>query len=152
MFRVMRKTEREMDRDEAEILLKVCEYGVLSTIGDNGFPYGAPFNFYYSNDNIYIRTTDGYKIDNIQNNDKVSFCVVGEAKELTTEISTYYESVIVFGRAKVIVDEEAESAITSIKGKYNINGKDLKIKDNEDVVVIKIEIEYETGKLRKGYK
>lgn len=152
MFRVMRKIEREIGKDEAEILLKTCDYGVLSTIGDNGFPYGAPFNFYYSNENIYILTTEGYKVDNILGNDKVSFCIVAEAKEISTEVSTYYESVIVFGRAKVITDAEAESAIASIKRKYNINGKVSKIKDKDDVVVLKIQIEFETGKLRRGYK
>lgn len=43
----MRRKERLADLQTAERILENAEYGVLSTVGSDGFPYGVPLNFAY---------------------------------------------------------------------------------------------------------
>ncbi len=47
MFKEMRRIDRKLDDQEAYKLLEEAQYGVLSTIGENGFPYGVPLNYAY---------------------------------------------------------------------------------------------------------
>lgn len=148
MFKEMRKIDRIIDKDEMKIILKSGEYGILSTINKNGFPYGVPVNYVYNNENIYISTTLGNKIENIEENNKVSFCIINVAQELSDDYSTYYESVIVYGFANIIKGVERDRAISLISSKYSNFRLD---RDNDDLIIIKIKIEQETGKLRKQY-
>ena len=73
MFREMRRKDREISiNDSREILTKAC-YGVLSTISENGYPYGVPVNYVFYNGYIYFHSAkEVHKIDNIKNNSKVS--------------------------------------------------------------------------------
>ncbi|MCP4630772.1 MAG: hypothetical protein GY850_45770 [bacterium] len=41
----MRRKDKEIGTDETIKLLTECEYGVLSTVGDDGQPYGVPLNY-----------------------------------------------------------------------------------------------------------
>ena len=78
MFRPMRRIKQQLSKEECINILKNEVRGVLSVIGDNGYPYGVPINFYYSSDEnkIYFHgAREGHKIDSIKNYDKVSFCV-----------------------------------------------------------------------------
>lgn len=146
MFREMNKLDRKIDIDEMTIILKSGEYGILSTINKNGFPYGVPVNYIYNNHCIYISTIDGNKVDNVKFNNKVSFCIVEKAPELSDEYSTYYESVIIYGYARVIDGEEREKALALISNKYANKRME---KEKENAIVLKINVEHETGKLRK---
>ncbi len=40
MFKELRRKDRMMDNESAIELLRSSEYGVLSTMGENGYPYG----------------------------------------------------------------------------------------------------------------
>lgn len=52
MFKQMRRKEREIENIEAEEILKNGEYGVLSTVGENGYSYGVPLSYVYLNNSI----------------------------------------------------------------------------------------------------
>ena len=41
----MRRKDRETTEERAYEILKNGEYGILSTIGEDGYPYGVPVNF-----------------------------------------------------------------------------------------------------------
>ncbi|GAA0178813.1 hypothetical protein SH2C18_18010 [Clostridium sediminicola] len=98
MFLEMRRKEKQISLAESQEILKKGEYGVLSTISLNGYPYGTPLNYVYSDGCIYFHSAeDGQKIQNINHNCKVSFSVVGDVKLVPEKFSTKYESVIVFG-------------------------------------------------------
>lgn len=97
----MRRKDREMPNKEALEVLAKCEYGVLSTIGEDGYPYGIPVNYAYDGEKIYFHCAkdSGHKQENLAYCSKVSFCAVcnnAVESELFTE---KFESVIVFGTA-----------------------------------------------------
>lgn len=154
MFKEMRRKDREIELNEIVEILKRCEYGILSTIGENGYPYGVPVNYVYMDKAIYFHcAVQGQKLDNLRNNNKVSFCVVGETRVLPEQFSTKYESIIVFGKANEIYDNEKNAALLEIINKYSKEyvekGKQYIKNANENVKVIKINIEHISGKARK---
>lgn len=154
MFKEMRRKDREIELNEIVEILKRCEYGILSTIGENGYPYGVPVNYVYMDKAIYFHcAVEGQKLDNLRNNNKVSFCVVGETCVLPEQFSTKYESIIVFGKANDIYDNEKNAALLEIINKYSKEyvekGKQYIKNANENVKVIKINIEHISGKARK---
>ena len=58
-------------------LMKNAKRGVLSLIGEDGYPYGLPINQWYCEEDgkIYFHgAKEGHKIDAIKACDKVSFC------------------------------------------------------------------------------
>ena len=67
MKREMRRKDRLLTEKEAREILSEGEYGVLSTMGENGYPYGVPVNYVYLNDNIYFHCAAdvGPKLENI---------------------------------------------------------------------------------------
>lgn len=76
MLKEMRRKEKQLTTEETIATLNKGEYGILSTIGSDGKPYGVPINYVY-HENIYFHgTMTGLKLDNIENNCNVSFCVV----------------------------------------------------------------------------
>ncbi|HQI17206.1 MAG TPA: pyridoxamine 5'-phosphate oxidase family protein, partial [Bacillota bacterium] len=115
MFREMRRQDRKTDNEKAAAILAAGEYGILSTVGDNGYAYGVPLSYAYSNGKIYFHCAlEGHKLDNIRYNNKVSFCVVGATEVLPESFSTKYESVIVFGKASEADDDEKQEAHVAI--------------------------------------
>lgn len=154
MFREMRKKQREITKEESIKVLNSGEYGILATIGENGFPYATPLSYVYYNDAIYFHcAVEGNKLDNITFNEKVSFCVVGKTKVLPEKFSTEYESVIVFGRAFKIEKEEKIEGLRAIAQKYSpgFTKEALEYIERAEgaTCVIKIEIDRITGKARR---
>lgn len=154
MFKGMRKQDRKMSDKHAIDLLKRGEYGILSTVGTEGYPYGVPLNYGYVDNYIYFHCAkDGYKLDNIIKNDKISFCVVGNTEVVPHKFTTKYESVIIFGKT-VNVEEvkEKENGLLGILEKYSKDfikeGKEYINRDIANTKVYKINIEHITGKVR----
>jgi len=150
----MRRKDRTITESEARSLLKKAEYGVLSTVARDGSPYGVPLNFCVIDDCIYFHcAVEGQKIDNIEHNKFVSFCVVGNIKILPDKFSTKYESVIVFGEAEEIFNSEKQIALEGLLRKYSPEFFDKGIKYIEDLRdktrVFKISINKLTGKARR---
>ena len=107
MFRPMRRKKQELSREECVRLLTEEKRGILSVIGDEGYPYAVPINFFYDSetDRIYFHCAkSGHKLDAVLACDKVCFTVMnsGYRKE---DWSYYVSSVIVFGRASLMTDE-----------------------------------------------
>lgn len=151
MFREIRRKNKEASMDESISILKDGEYGMLSTISDNGYPYVVPLNYVYYKESIYFHSaTEGHKIDNMQKNNKVSFCVATDVNLIPNKFSTKYKSVIVFGKGKEVFDEEKEDALLALIEKYSKDfieaGKKYIQNDKHKTKVIKIEIEHITGK------
>ena len=154
MFREIRRKDRKLETIEAVAILKKCHYGVLSTVGENGYAYGVPLSFVYINDSIYFHCAlEGTKLDNIQTNNKVSFCVVGDTMTLPDKFSTNYESVVIFGKAVEVVEAEKNEALLAFIDKYSSqyteSGKEYIKNAGDKAKVIKICIESITGKARR---
>ena len=109
MFREMLRTKQAIDREECIEILKETKRGVLSLIGDDGYPYGVPINHYYDerDGKIYFHGgMRGHRIDALGNSDKVTFCVMDDGVREEGEWFLRFRSVIVFGRAELVTDTE----------------------------------------------
>ncbi len=154
MFKEMRRKDRELAAEEAETILESGEYGVLSTVSEDGYAYGVPLSYTYIDNAIYIHCAkEGQKLNNIIYNNKVSFTVVGKTCVLPDIFSTNYESTIVFGTAKEVFDNEKHKGLLGLIKKYSPDhiqeGEEYIDKASAHTKVIKIEIEHISGKSRR---
>ncbi len=154
MFDEMRRSDRRLSNLETESILSAGEYGVLSTVGEDGYPYGVPVNYIYRNGRIYFHCAalQGKKLKNIQFSDKVCFTVVTQAEVLPRELSTRYESAVIFGRARR-VGEGKQEVLRALCARFAADDSEqieraLKTQA-ESTDVIEITPEYISGKGRK---
>ena len=150
-MREIRRKDKKIGTDEAINLFSECEYGVLSTVDNDGQPYGVPVNYVYKDNCIYFHCAlIGHKIDNIDNNPKVSFSVVGDTKVLPSEFGTEYVSAVAFGVASEVKGTERYNALVWLLEKYSPGyieeGKKYIEKKDKATKVIKIEIQHISGK------
>jgi len=150
----LRRKDRAIPQAEAIAILNKAEYGVLSTISENGEPYGVPLNFCIIDRCIYFHcAVEGQKIDNIKQNSSVSFCAVGNTKILPDKFTTKYESVIVSGEVEEVLDSNKQIALEGLLHKYSPgffdNGTKYVERLREKTRVFKISIDRLTGKARK---
>jgi len=152
MFREIKLKDNALDDKEAIEIIKKGSFGVLSTIGEDGFPYGVPLNYtYFDNCICFHCAQKGHKIENIDFNNKVSFCVVTKSDVLANEFDTDYESAIAFGKATVVNDDsEKKDILLSVLNKYSSEyvkaGNNYMQKYWDETKVVKIKIEYLSGK------
>ncbi len=154
MFREMRRKDKQISAEECNEILNTTEIGILSTICENGYPYGVPLNYVYFNGCVYFHSaTSGQKLDNINLNGKVSFCVTCDVELLSDKFDTNYRSIVLFGNAsEVNEDEKAEALLEFIKkysGAYIEQGKEYINKAKGAAKVYKIDVEHMTGKAQK---
>jgi nitroimidazol reductase NimA-like FMN-containing flavoprotein (pyridoxamine 5'-phosphate oxidase superfamily) len=150
----LRRKDRAITEEEAIALLNKAEYGVLSTVTENGEPYGVPLNFCVIDHCIYFHcAVEGRKIDNIKQNKSVSFCAVGNTEILPEKFGTKYESIIVSGEIEEVFDMNKQIAIEGLLHKYSPEFIDEGIKYieglREKTRVFKITTNKLTGKARK---
>ena len=108
MFREMIRKKRQLPEAECVEILKTQLRGVLSVLGDEGYPYGMPMNHYYCEEDgkIYFHGGQtGHKIDAMKRCDKASFCVYDEGFREDGDWALNIRSVIVFGRIEFITDQ-----------------------------------------------
>ena len=110
MFREMLRKKQQLDQEECIRILKEELRGVLSVLGDDGYPYGMPINHYYCEEDgkIYFHGGKrGHKIDAMRKYSKASFCVYDQGFRREGEWALNIRSVIVFGKIEFIEDREA---------------------------------------------
>ncbi|RXI46454.1 pyridoxamine 5'-phosphate oxidase [Clostridium tetani] len=92
MLREMRKKERSINISEAMEMLNEGQYGVLSVITNEGYPYGVPINYVYMDNCIYFHCAiEGYKLDSfIYRNNKNVFLIVRFIGEVIFATSKKY--------------------------------------------------------------
>ena len=152
MFREMRRNRQQLSREAAENVLKRCTSGVLAVSGDEDYPYAVPLSYFYEDGNLWFHCAKtGHKIDSIRRNEKVSFCVIEQDQIVPEKFTTYFRSVIVFGRARIMEDEEAKIlAVTKLADKYSPHMEAARDKEIADFLsqlcMVEIEIEHITGK------
>ena len=108
MFRPMRRFKQHISEEECIRILKNEKRGVLSMLGENGYPYGIPLNHWYNPEDrkLYFHgAKTGHKIDAIRKSDKVSYCVYDAGYRRDGEWALNVNSVIVFGHISLVTDE-----------------------------------------------
>ncbi len=151
MFREMRRSKQLLSAENTEAVMRRCTNGILACMGDEGYPYAVPLSYVYHNGKIYFHTAkEGHKIDAIISNPKVSFTVVDEDKIISEEYTTYFRSVIVFGKARITENGEHLEAFAALIEKYSadqpIEDKHKKASECAQAYIVAIDIEHMTGK------
>ncbi len=154
MFREMRRFKQQISTDECIRILKEEPRGILSMIGEDGYPYGIPMNHWYceSDGKIYFHCAKtGHKLDAIAKDDRVSYCVYDKGYRKEGEWALNINSVVIFGRIKPVTDPDKTKEIcTGLCKKFT---DDKAFLQNEltnalpRVQCLELTIEHMTGKL-----
>lgn len=120
MFRELRRKRQALSRADCEAVLSRGTSGVLALAGDDGYPYAVPLSYLYEDGKLLFHCArEGHKIDAVARCDKASFCVIDQDQIVPAEYTTYFRSVIAFGRIRVLEDEgEKRAAIEKLAVKY----------------------------------
>ena len=155
MFREMRRKNQLLTDEECIEILNSSTSGTLALLGDNDYPYSVPISYVYNDGKLYFHSAlTGHKIDAINMHSKASFCVIAQDKVVPEKYTTYFRSVIAFGKICVI-DSDAEKlrAIEILAEKYSpqlAEGRKKEIDDNfSRMCMIELDIEHMTGKEAK---
>lgn len=154
MFREMRRKEKMLTNEEMLDIMETAEYGVLSTVGEDGWSYGVPVSFVYKEDKIYFHAAlVGQKLDNILFNNKVSFCVVKDVELLPENFNTKYKSVIAFGEASEVPEDEKSDIYKLVIEKFSKDfmpsGLEYARTDGPKAKVFQIDVQHMTAKGKK---
>jgi uncharacterized protein len=152
MFREMRRFRQAMTAEQCAEALEHGTSGVLAVAGDDGYPYAVPLSYLYLGGKLYFHCAkSGYKLDALRSNAKVCFCVTDKDEVVPEKYTTYYRSVTLFGRARVIADDtEKREYLGKLAAKYSPNDergcREEVEKSLARVCVVEVTVEHMTGK------
>lgn len=120
MFRELRRKKQALSKEETAAVLNRGTSGVLALAGDDDYPYAVPISYVCDGEKLYFHCAkSGHKLDAIRRNPKASFCVIDQDQIVPEEYTTYFRSVIVFGRIRILENEEEKrDAIEKLAVKY----------------------------------
>lgn len=133
MFRQLTRKNKALSADVCIRLLEQEPRGVLSLIGDMGYPYGVPMDHWYNPEDgcLYFHSGPaGHKVDALKACDKASFCVYDRGCREPGDWALNIQSVIVFGRIEIVEDHDKAIALT----------RQLSLKYTQDTAYIEKEI------------
>ena len=156
MFREMVRNKQALSREDCLSLLKTEPRGVLSLIGDGGYPYGVPIDHWYHEEDgcLYFHSgPTGHKIDAIRNCDKASFCVCDKGYREAGDWALKVKSVIVFGKIEIVEDQGKAIELTrALSFKYTSDAAYIQEEIDKygvEVLVFKLVPEHMTGKITR---
>lgn len=156
----VRRQDRLLDDAGQQRLLDEGEYGFLAmNTGAGG--YGIPISFVRAkttagDDRIYFHCApEGRKLDALEKDNRVSFCVVGRTQVIPEKFTTAYESVIVFGKVTTrLTDDERRAALRLLVKKYCPDFIDIGEKYMEASFhrthILRLDIGHRTGKTKRA--
>lgn len=155
MFREMRRAGQKVSDAECKKILTEEKRAAFSVIGDDGYPYTVPINFYYDEkDNcIYFHgAKEGHKTDAIKNCDKVCFTVWNQGFKKDGCWEWNVTSVVVFGKIRIVDNKTVfDDRLRKLTEKYYPNKEEVDSAMSSPaynrVQIFAIEIEHMTGKL-----
>ncbi|CVI72632.1 Pyridoxamine 5'-phosphate oxidase [Clostridiales bacterium CHKCI001] len=153
MFRDMRRKKQCLSVEECVTILKKGTSGVLAVLGEEAYPYAVPISYLYEDEKIYFHSAkSGHKIDAIKQNSKASFCVIDQDHVVPEEYTSYFRSVIVFGKVRIMEDEQEKyRAIERLAMKYAPddsveNRKKAIEREWKPLCMLELTVEHMTGK------
>lgn len=148
----MRRNRQQLSREECECILGRCTSGVLALTGDGDYPYAVPLSYVYADGAIFFHSAvQGHKVDAIKRDCRCSFCVIEQDEIRPAEFTTYFRSVIAFGRIHILEDAaEKVQALRLLGRRYSPNderGLQHEIdKSLDHVLLLCLDIEHLSGK------
>ena len=156
MFRELTRIKQKLSREESTSILQQQPRGVLSLLGDNGYPYGVPIDHWYNeaDGKIYFHSgREGHKVDAIHRCNKASFCVYDEGVREEGDWALHIKSVIVFGRIRIVEDHHQALELTrQLSRKYTLDEAYIQKEIDSyghELLVFCLEPEQITGKITK---
>lgn len=153
MFPAMRRKKQLLSQEETAAVLARGSSGVLALAGEDGYPYAVPLSYVYDGGRLYFHCArSGHKLDAIRRCEKASFCVIDQDQIVPEEYTSYFRSVIAFGRVRILEDEgEKRAAIEKLALKYAPNStvedrKQVIQKEWEPLCMLEMELDHVTGK------
>ena len=153
-FRPMRRIRQEVTKEECIEILTKEKRAALSVIGENGYPYAIPIDFYYeaSEHVIYFHCAkEGHKIDAIQRNNRVCFTTWDTGFQTEDDWAFNVTSVVVFGTAELVEDEQKTvEKIRKLAMKYYPTIEEVESEMKKAInraQLVAIRIDHMTGKL-----
>lgn len=114
----MRRFKQQLTENETLEILRHSTSGVLSLCGDDRMPYGVPLSHVYDDGKLFFHSAlSGHKVDLIRQNDNASFTVIAKDEIHPERYTTYFQSVIAFGKVRIIDDEQEKREILEILGR-----------------------------------
>ena len=176
-FREMRRKRQQLSEEESISIFRKSTAGTLALLGDNDYPYAVPISYVYHEGKLFFHSAlTGHKVDAIRKCDKVavqreqsdacissakreqarpgakaSFCVIEQDDVQPEKYTTFFRSVIAFGRIHIIEDETEKLATARMLGnRYTPNHDEALQKEIENglsrMLAIRLDIEHLTGK------
>lgn len=151
-FREMRRKRQQLSETECIEILEKATSGILALLGDGDYPYAVPISYVYAEGKLFFHSAlKGHKVDAIRNCDKASFCVIDKDEIHGEEYTTYFRSVIAFGRVHILEDDEKRMIAAEMLGnRYNPDDEEALRKEIaksfNHMLVISLDIEHMTGK------
>lgn len=148
----MRRKRQQLSDKESYAILQNATSGTLALLGDGGYPYAVPISYVFSEGKLYFHSAlSGHKVDAIRSCDRASFCVVAQDDVKPAMYTTFFRSVIAFGRIHIVDNEDEKLAAARLLGnRYNPHQDEALQKELENglarMLVIRLDIEHLTGK------
>lgn len=124
-FRPLRRARQALSPAACAEVLRRNTSGVLALAGDAGYPYAVPLSYAYLAEGsafgriLFHSAAAGHKVDAVRRDSRASFCVIDEDRVVPEEFTTYFRSVIVFGRVRILTDDaERRAAIEHLSRRY----------------------------------
>lgn len=151
-FREMRRKRQQLAEEESIAILQKATAGTLALLGDDDYPYAVPISYVYHDRKLYFHSAlAGHKVDAIRKCDRASFCVIDQDAVQPQKYTTFYRSVIAFGRIHIIENAQEKLETARMLGnRYNPNQEEALQKEIENglsrMLMIRFDIEHLTGK------
>lgn len=154
MFRSMRRAKQQLPAQECIAILQQQPRGVLAIHGEDGYPYALPMNHWYEDGKLYFHGAKvGHKIDALQADARVSFCVMDEGYRAQGDWALNIKSVIVFGKMRKVEDAQTACEMMRKLGmKHYPSAQSVEQEMRESmhhVQILALTIDHMTGKLVK---
>lgn len=148
----MRRARQQLTDQECSDILDKAYRGFLSVIGDGGYPYTVPINFYHEDGMIYFHSAkEGHKIDALRACDKACFTALAEPEKEPGDWWYHVKSVICFGRLREVTDPETHDQKLREFGRKYFPGEDLVEEEMRHsahrAALLELTIEHRTGKI-----
>lgn len=148
----MRRNRQQLSREECERILDRCTSGVLALAGDSGYPYAVPLSYVYADGAIIFHSAvEGHKVDAIKRDNRCSFCVIEQDEIKPAEFTTYFRSVIAFGRIHILETADEKVQALRLLGRRYSPGDEPGLqreidKSLDHVLLLRLNIDHLSGK------
>ena len=148
----MRRNRQQLSREECERILGRCTSGVLAVAGDGGYPYAVPLSYVYADGAIIFHSAmQGHKVDAIRRDNRCSFCVIEQDDIKPAEFTTYFRSVIAFGRISMLENTHEKVQALRLLGRRYSPGDEPGLQHEIDksldhVLLLRLDIDHFSGK------